>query len=291
MSASLWQAVATSEAEMLVRELGLDALPVCPFSIAEKLGIEVRPLPACSHAGVSGILLRHDSNFGILYATYLDNEGFQRFCIGHEIGHYRLPGHPEIVFTAGVHMSHAGFISKDRFELEADHFAAGLLMPGFLFDAATDKAGTGLEAIEKLAGRCLASLTATAIRYAQRTPEAAAIIVSAAHAIDYCFMSDSLRELRGLEWLRKGSSLPRTSVTYRFNSHPANVAHGDRADGHASLQDWFGGDLQAKLYEEVIGLGGYGKTLTILTASDLPDAEEIEEEEELVESWKPKFRR
>jgi hypothetical protein len=291
VSGPLWQATATSEAETFVRELGVETLPVCPFSIAKQLDIEVRPLPTNSHPGVSGILLRHDCNFGILYATYLDNEGFKRFCVGHEIGHYRLPGHPESVLADGMHMSHAGFTSKDRFELEADHFAAGLLMPSFLFDAAMDKAGSGLEAIETLAGRCTTSLTATAIRYAQRTPEPAAIVVSIAHTVDYCFMSDSFRELRGIDWLRKESSLPRSSVTYRFNDNDANVARGERADGESSLQDWFGGTLQAKLYEEVIGLGGYGKTLTILTASDLPDPEEIEQEEELSESWKPRFRR
>jgi hypothetical protein len=164
-------------------------------------------------------------------------------------------------------------------------------MPSFLFDAAMDKAGSGLQAIQTLAGRCTTSLTATAIRYAQRTPEAAAVVVSVAHSVDYCFMSDSFREIRGLEWLRKGSSLPRSSVTYSFNSSSAKVARGERADGESLLQDWFGGTLRADLYEEVIGLGGYGKTLTILTASDLPDREDIEEEEELAESWKPRFRR
>jgi hypothetical protein len=40
-------------------------------------------------------------------------------------------------------------------------------------------------------------------------------------------------------------------------------------------------NLQAERYEEVIGLGGYGKTLTILTASDLPDPEEVNDDEEL----------
>ena len=164
-------------------------------------------------------------------------------------------------------------------------------MPGFLFDAAMDKAGSGLEAIETLAGRCITSLTATAIRYAQRTPEAAAIVVSVGHAIDYCFMSDSLREIQGLDWLRKDSPLPKSSVTYWFNNHTANASRCNRADGESSLQDWFGGTLQVKLCEEVIGLGGYAKTLTILTTSDLPDPEEIKEEEELIESWEPRFRR
>jgi hypothetical protein len=287
----LWQTIATSEAETFVRELGIIALPVCPFSIAGKLEIEVRPLPPGSRSGVSGILLRHDRSFGILYATHLDNDGFKRFCVGHEIGHYRLPGHPDSVLVDGMHVSHAGFTSDNRFELEADHFAAGLLMPSFLFDPAIDKAGSGLDAVEVLAGCCITSLTATAIRYAQRTPEAVAIVVSIGHSVDYCFMSDSFREIRGLDWLRKGSSLPRASVTYRFNDDASNVARGVRADGMSSLQDWFGGTLKADLCEEVMGLGGYGKTLTVLTASNLPDTEEIEEEEELVDSWRPRFRR
>jgi hypothetical protein len=291
VASPLWQATATAEAEAFVRELGIDALPVCPLAIAKKLEIDVQPLSRSSEPGVSGILLRYDGEFAVLYATYLDNEGFKRFCVGHELGHYRLPGHPESVFLDGVHISQAGFTSKDRFELEADHFAAGLLMPSFLFDAAMDKAGSGLKAIETLAGHCATSLTATAIRYAQRTTEAAAIVVSGARNVDYCFMSDSFREIKGIDWLRKSTVLPRSSVTYRFNSDPANVAHGGREDGESPLQDWFGGDLQVTLYEEVVGLGGYGKTLTILTALDLPDPEEIEEDEDLTDSWTPRFQR
>ena len=41
-----------------------------------------------------------------------------------------------------------------------------------------------------------------------------------------------------------------------------------------------------------MGLGNYGKTLTVLTALDVEEQiEEIEEDEALVESWKPRFRR
>lgn len=85
--------------------------------------------------------------------------------------------------------------------------------------------------------------------------------------------------------------LPRSSATARLNTDPAKVARGDRADGESNLQDWFGGDLDVELAEEVVGLGAYGKTLTVLTASDLPDAEEIEEEEELSDSWTPRFHK
>ena len=291
MFRTLVQNTATHAAESLVKERGIVTLPVCPFSIAQDLGIDVRPLPRRSHPGVSGMLLRNGNEFGILYATYLDNDGFQRFSIGHELGHYHLPNHPEIVLRDGLHTSYAGFISKDRYELEADHFAAGLLMPGFLFDPAMDKVASGLDAIEALSDQCATSRTATAIRYALRTPDAVAIVVSAGQKIDYCFMSDSFREIPGLDRLRKGSPLPHSSVTHRFNSDTAKIARGERANGEQLLQNWFGGNFKVELFEEVIGLGGYGKTLTVLTASDLPDLEEIEEEEELRESWEPRFKR
>ena len=56
--------------------------------------------------------------------------------------------------------------------------------------------------------------------------------------------------------------------------------------------DWFGGDRSLSVTEQVIGLGAYGRTLTVITAPDLDEqTEAIEEEEELIESWTPRFRR
>jgi hypothetical protein len=39
----------------------------------------------------------------------------------------------------------------------------------------------------------------------------------------------------------------------------------------------------------VIGLGSYGKTLTVLYEIALPDQEEREEEESMRDSWTPRF--
>jgi hypothetical protein len=41
--------------------------------------------------------------------------------------------------------------------------------------------------------------------------------------------------------------------------------------------------------EEVLGLGRYGKTLTVITSSAFAD--DVEEDEDLEESWTPRFRR
>src|SRR5690606_29290658 len=122
-----------------------------------------------------------------------------------------------------IHESRAGFGSADQFELEADHFAAGLLMPGDLFAAAASRYSDGMEAIKGLADDCKTSLTASAIRYAELTDAAVAIVISQGATVDYCMASDALRRVRGYRHLKKGADLPRESYTRHFNQDQANV--------------------------------------------------------------------
>ncbi len=282
---------ATLEAGEIIDELGIITLPINPISICRERGIAVIAKPA-HIKGVSGMFLRKGETYTIVYATDIDNIGFQYFCIAHELGHYFLPGHIDAVLSdSEIHESRAGFTSRDRYELEADHFAAGLLMPQNLFTSAMCRSESGLTAIEKLADICKTSLTATAIRYTQCTDEPMAIVLSTGDQINYCFMSDALKEVNGLDWIHKRDLLPKNTTTFFFNQDTMRVGRADRTDGTSYLQDWFGGSLSTEITEEVIGLGKYGKTLTVLTASNLPDEEEIEEEENLIESWTPKFRR
>lgn len=281
---------ATLEAEIFLRDKGVKRLPVDPFEIARELDVEVSAMPS-SNRGVSGMLLRFGDAYGIAYATHIENEGFQRFSIGHELGHYLLPGHLDHVLTGNVkHESRAGFRTTDPYELEADHFAAGLLMPRSLFKNAIDEQPEpGLSAVIALSDLCVTSRTATAIQYARSSPDQVAIVLSTGKTIDYCFISDPLKEIRGLEWPRHGSALPKT-MTYEFNRNMSNVAMGARAEQTVSLQDWFGGRWDAELLEEVVGLGSYGKTLTVLSATDVIDQDELDEEVDLEESRRPRFR-
>ena len=175
--------------------------------------------------------------------------------------------------------------------MEADHFAASLLMPRLLFMEVMRTSGEGLTAIEKLANLCRTSLTATGIRYVQCSRDPLAIVLSTSNQINYCFMSDALKEIKNLNWIRKGEILPRNTTTFAFNQDVERTAPPALTGGTSDLQDWFGGDRSILITEEVAGLGSYGKTLTVLTALDLEERlEEIEEEENLIESWTPKFR-
>jgi uncharacterized protein DUF955 len=284
-------AFATLAAEQLIEDLTITALPVDPFAIARKHDIEVMAKPS-SNAGVSGMLIRVGNSFAIGYATHIDNVRFQRFSVSHELGHYFLPGHSEAVLAENdIHESRAGFTSSNRYEREADYFAAGLLMPSQLFLPALRRAGAGLTAVESLSDSCNTSLLATAIRLTQCTSDPIAIVVSTTNKIDYCFMSDALKELDGLEWIRKRDLLPKNTATFIFNQNLDRVRRADRTDGMSDLQDWFGGRRSIEVTEDVVGLGSYGKTLTILYDVNLPDEEEEADEDSLNESWTPRFHR
>ena len=116
------------EAQKCLKNLGLGAIPVDLEVLADKLDIILSAADRDSD-GWSGMLMRQGDVFGIIYATNIDNRGFQRFSIAHELGHYCLPGHPEkVVPVDGVpHYSRADRGSKLDFEREADVFAASLL--------------------------------------------------------------------------------------------------------------------------------------------------------------------
>lgn len=276
------------EAAQLLSEQKITSLPINPFTIATRLGILLKDLPP-NDGGASGMLIHLDGEFCIAYPTHINSDGFKRFSVSHELGHYRLPGHYEaLVEETGRHVSRAGFRSGDRYEQEADHFAAALLMPTELFSKAMRKAGEGLAAIESLSGLCKTSLEATAIRYSQCTYDPFAVLRSEGSFIEYCIMSSTLKDFSGLNWIKKNTPLPAQSVTAAFNSDPENVKNVERETGPAELQDWFSGPHQQTIKEEVIGLGSYGKTLTILTEMEPPD--EVEEEDEALEdSWTPRF--
>ncbi len=55
-------------------------------------------------------------------------------------------------------------------------------------------------------------------------------------------------------------------TTRNFNQTSDNVLSPKRVDGETDLQSWFRCDDEVDAWEEIVGLGGYGKTLTVITA-------------------------
>lgn len=274
------------QAHEVLTSLQMTALPIDPFAIAARRDIVHQEKPGLA-PGVSGCLMKVGDAFGILYSSRFASEGFKRFNVAHELGHYFLPGHIDALFANDqqFHQSESGFTSDDKYEREADSFAASLLMPKMLFKAECAKCGEGLDAIETLADLCITSLTATAIRFAKLCDDPVAVVCSKGDRVEFAFMSKPLQDYRGLTWIRKGSGLPAGTATANFNKDDENIHKGKRVASTSTLDTWFDGGGDVELNEDVVGLGEYGKTLTVLWTDSLPDPEEelqreLEEEDD-----------
>ncbi len=277
--------------ERKAKEHGFTSFPIDPLIIAANEDIYVEAKKP-DQAGVSGGIIFEENGVGIFYATNIASTGFQRFTIGHELGHYFLDGHPdEIMKLAPMHVSRAGFTEgSSSIEMEADHFASGLLMPTRLVREALDQHQVGLVGVEQLAFMADCSLTASAIRAAECSPYPMAVVVSRGERVCYSFLSEGFKQLNPRNYLRKHDLLPE-SGTRVFNSDPSNIAQRRRSNAETTLYEWFDGPAGTKLDEEIIGLGSYGFTLTLLSSEDLPaEPDETEDEEAaLIESYKLRF--
>jgi Zn-dependent peptidase ImmA (M78 family) len=295
VSSSLTRKIIQNEAERIAKEAGFTGLGVDPFKIAQDHDIVVQAKPL-GVDGVSGMFLKQGDNFGILYGTHIQNEGFKKFSVAHELGHYFLAGHSEAVLKLGPHSSRAGFVSDDRFEKEADLFAASLLMPEDAFRLAMRTAGIGMRAVERLQEMAGASLTATAFRYRELTDAAVAVVLSTDGLIDVCFYSERIKDIGRLPFFRKGTPLPHGTLSRSFHDDPRRVTAGDTDVAEIQVRDWFGiGDALAGT-EEVKGLGRYGKVLTVVSCrlpsdDDYDPDDDADDEESLTDRWTPRFRK
>jgi Zn-dependent peptidase ImmA (M78 family) len=248
------RALAENTAHGVLREMKIEGLYVDPEGIAKAKDILVQAKPDTA-SGVSGALIKAGDEFGIMYATNIPSKGFQRFSIAHEIGHYYISGHVDALLGTGVHYSHAGFHSADPYEQEADFFASALLMPERPFKNAIDEHPIGLAGIELLRKACATSLTATAIRYSGLTRDGIAVISSVGGTVDWCFMSDGLKEAKGIKWLRKGTPVPGGTLTESFNARAENIRTGQKDAADGNLRDWLDTECAYNITEEVVGLG------------------------------------
>lgn len=277
------------EAQRLIEQEKIACLPVDPMQLAKSRDILVEGRD-CG-GGVSGMLIRHQNAFAIVYATDIPSAGFQRFSVAHELGHYFMPGHPEKLLGVGDgrHRSQAEYASSDPYEREADEFATGLLMPAALVRKELVGCKDGFASIERLAASCGTSLVSSAIRYTDVTAAPIAVIVSRDEHIDFCFCSEEMFEFSGIAAPRAKSAIPRGTVTERFHRNVALIERAAKERDDGMLRDWFGGGGRAEIAEEVVGLGTYGRVLTVLTA--VSTADDQDEEGETEERWAPpRFR-
>ncbi|MGG5216998.1 ImmA/IrrE family metallo-endopeptidase [Rahnella variigena] len=103
-------------------------LPVKPDTIAEKMGIEVKPLNTSRNPGVSGMAEILNDGRKIIGYNRADSYSRIRFTLAHELGHHIL-GHTASYDRCFRDYPEDHNNSNSWIEREANKFAAELLMP------------------------------------------------------------------------------------------------------------------------------------------------------------------
>ena len=292
--------LARRRANELLDEASALACPVEPDQIAAAKGLHIEEWDQFPE-GCYGALIRGGNTFLIAVSTRCFSPGHRKFTVAHELAHFHIEDHVERMGWSGpVALSMGGHFrsQKDPIEVEADHFASELLLPTRLVQPLIDRASPCVSAIRSLARQFDTSLSCAAIRFADLTTEPTVVILSCNRVIEWAAFS---RDLKYLDWARfrrhKGEWAPPGSATLRLAQDPGTIATGKQDSACGLLCEWF--EDAPPVYtveEEAVGLGRFGRVLTVLTCVDLPDPDELyaDEDEEMGETgtgdWRDALR-
>jgi Zn-dependent peptidase ImmA (M78 family) len=240
--------------ESFLRRFGLDSRNRLT-EIAEEFGMEVLYRPAESY---DGALLRiRDARHGcIVINSRIREESRKRFTLAHEIGHFVLPGQQEVSAPCKQQRIENWGADLYRPELEANRFAAEILMPRGLM-AEFVQSEPSLESIRSIAQLCGTSLTASAVRLITLTPHRAAVVWSQNQKIVWSKLSAGF-----VRWIRKGE--------VRENSFAARCYRKQRVPDQLApvpASAWLyekGLQERAQIWEQSVGLKSYGAVLSLL---------------------------
>lgn len=255
-------------------------LPIPVEQIAAALDIiEIRPITVSGFEG--GLITTDDKSSGYILINDRSSGQRQRFTIGHELGHYLNPWHlvgaGESFMCSKADMVASQYQPSDRrpkMEVEANQFAAELLMPAKFFrpDIKRLKA-PDLEHIVVLATKYDVSKAAMARRYAEFQDEPCAVVFSKNGKITYTLKQQYFPQLA--VW--RGDSIPAQAVTKSF-AEPAGCVSEWKEHASDIWLKYQG--KHASVHEQVL-VQEDGHRITLLTLGD-------EEEEDA--SWeKPKW--
>ena len=245
---------------------GQTVTPINLNAIAEGESISLVPIEQCD--GFHGRIefLRDAASFVIYHPdpNFAPNQKRVRFSIAHELGHYFIEPHRELLVAGKSHNSTPGFICDNALEVEADEFAAALLIPASHIEQRLRRRSfMSLAEILKMGDEWQSSARSATIRYVRYTGEACAMVVSKEGKLTKYIPSDEAEafgfRFTGQKALPEGSAASRL----RNDSSKKNVE-----EAHTTTKTWFPHlNSEYDLHEESFRLGETGYVLSLLSMS------------------------
>jgi Zn-dependent peptidase ImmA (M78 family) len=248
--------------------------------LCKELGLRVQEVPA---KGFDGMLVRSKSGQkGIVAVKASIREASRkRFTIAHEIAHFVIPHHRLLKNVCEEKKIDSFDTRLNKPEIEANEFAAELLLPSAILGKRFNLNELSLSEISTVATEFETSLTATVRCFLNLTSLPCAMVWSVAKQARWCARSDTFRFFLPL------SELPAEG------SHAANLFIGADAPSDFSAvpaEAWL--DRQAAervdtLLEHSIFLPNYNAVLTLLWAYKTAAVTATEDEESLLDELDP----
>lgn len=201
-------------------------------------------------------LVRQGRHGLIRVSTRIEEPGRKRYAVAHELGHFEL--HAAVTQLAACTSQDMRADYKGSApELEANWFAAELLMPGKLFVPALGDEFPSFTAVRRLADHFGTTLTATAVRLVDVSDEECAFVVSEEGRVRWWRGSERFRDRY---WITCGAGLPEESAAGAVFAGEEPAAGPVRVDAAA----WGGQEGDDEWWEDVVVAERYGQVLSLL---------------------------
>lgn len=191
------------------------------------------------------------------------------FTIAHELGHFYLPKHREyLVSSRRSHWSFSEFTANELVEQQADSFASGLLMPGYLLKRIVNSGNFPTkDLIHRTRSEFHVSLTGLLVRWTQLTNFPCATVAIRDGKIAYGWVSESLRK-NGAYRLRRGEAL-RSRGAKDFVADDPSVSAYREGSSAGALFNWIDFDeYKLPTEEHYFALPYSGLVWAIVTADE-----------------------
>jgi IrrE N-terminal-like domain len=271
--------VGKTYAQTLLERLGIGDRPDL-YSLAARLGLSIQENEV---QGFEGALVRPiGGRIGIIVLSRSIRElGRKNFALAHEIGHYLLPGHDteeSICLTRDLDSWSA---KADRKELDANEFAAELLIPTSSLRRRVGSAEPGIALISDIAEEFSASLTATARRFVEVTTHRCAVVWSTRGRIAWYAKSNEFGH-----HVKVGENVDRHSLAYQCFSGTKRQAGPILVAADSWLME---SNLlaDAQILEESLVLPFYESVLSLLSITTRIEKQTEWDEEEPGETLDP----
>src|SRR5262249_35264481 len=109
---------------------------------------------------------------------FIKYPGQKRFVIAHELGHFLLHPHVRQIDEISIAQASNWSLNQNPEEIEANLFAAEILMPAVLFVPRIQNKETSFDLINAVAKAFCTTLTATAIQFVRYTKEECVLVAS-----------------------------------------------------------------------------------------------------------------